>query len=223
LLIHPRRGSWLLLGGIVTTLELVPPRTQRVEPDRCGSCTRCIDACPTDAITPYRVDASRCISYLTIEHRPPIQREFFEAMGDWIFGCDICQEVCPHNSVRSGKVPTGRAHPAYAERTGSFDLLEVLGWTEEDRRVAFAKSALKRAKLDMMKRNAVIAAGNVLRSRDDPALRAKITHLAFDREESGQVRDAARTVLDVLAQCDGSADEASPTGQSESRDPGERD
>lgn len=220
LLIHPRRGSWLLLGGIVTTLELVPPRTQRVEPDRCGSCTRCIDACPTDAISPYRVDASRCISYLTIEHRSPIPREFFSAIGDWIFGCDICQEVCPHNSTRTGRVPSGRAHPAYAERTDSFDLLEVLGWTEEDRRLAFAKSALKRAKLDMMKRNAVIAAGNLLRSREDPDLRAKITHLAYDREESGQVRDAARTVLDLLGQCEDSGRPASPE-QCESRDSGE--
>lgn len=220
LLIHPRRGSWLLLGGVVTTLDLVPPRVQRVEPDRCGSCTRCIDACPTDAITPYRVDASRCISYLTIEHRSPIPREFFSDLGDWIFGCDICQEVCPHNSVRSGRVPTGRAHPAYAERTDSFDLLEVLGWTEEDRRAAFVKSALKRAKLDMMKRNAVIAAGNALRSRDDPALRAKITHLACDREESGQVRDAARAVLQNLGRNEDSDEAASPR-QRESRDPGE--
>lgn len=196
LLIHPRRGSWLLLGGILTTLNLEPPRAQRVEPDHCGTCSRCIDACPTDAITPYRVDASRCISYLTIEHRSSIDPEFHQALGDWIFGCDICQEVCPHNSTRTGKVPTGRIHPAYTPKRVSFDLLEVLGWTEEDRRIAVAKSAMKRARLDMFQRNAIIAAGNSLRSRDDPYLRQKITHLANDREASGQVRDTARAVLE---------------------------
>ncbi|RMH11536.1 MAG: tRNA epoxyqueuosine(34) reductase QueG, partial [Planctomycetota bacterium] len=108
LTIHPQLGSYLLLGGIVTTLELEPPPEQPKAVDHCGTCTRCIDACPTQAIRPYHVDARKCISYLTIEHRGTIDPEFHEPMGDWIFGCDVCQEVCPHNSARSterGQVP----------------------------------------------------------------------------------------------------------------------
>lgn len=159
LLIHPRLGSWLLLGGVLTTLDIDASSTEPV-PDHCGGCTRCIDACPTDAISPYSVNASRCISYLTIERREPIDPAFHEAIGDWIFGCDICQEVCPHNSARPPSVDTGEAHVAYEPRRTAFDLLEVLGWTEEDRRSAFQSSALKRATLDMFKRNAAIALKN---------------------------------------------------------------
>lgn len=197
LLIHPRRGSYLLLGGVLTTLDLTPPRTQRQTPDRCGSCTRCIDACPTDAITPYSVDASKCISYLTIERRGPIDEPFHEPIGEWLFGCDICQEVCPHNSARD-RIPVGRAHPAYAERRDSFDLLEVLGWTEADRRSAFERSALKRAKLGMMRRNAVIAAANALADHDLPELRARITSIARDPDEEPIVREAARAAVGRL-------------------------
>jgi len=197
LLIHPRRGSYLLLGGILTTLELDPPRTQRVEADHCGTCTRCIDACPTDAITPYNVDARRCISYLTIERRERIDPALHEGMGDWIFGCDICQEVCPHNAPRE-RLPTGRSHPAYAERRRGFDLLEVLGWTEEDRRDAFTTSAMKRATLAMMKRNALIALSNALAERENAAWRARIEAMASDDAEDELVRATARDVLERL-------------------------
>lgn len=157
LLIHPQAGSYMLLGGIVTTLQLAKPESQRVEPDHCGTCTRCIDACPTDAITPYSVDARRCISYLTIEHRTPIDPELEPKIGDWIYGCDICQEVCPHNSPRVEAAP---ANPVYDSNRDRFDLLEVIGWSEDDRREAFTGSAMKRAKLDMMQRNARIVARN---------------------------------------------------------------
>lgn len=159
LLIHPERGSWLLLGGIATTLELVRTDEDTPEPipDHCGSCTRCIDACPTDAITPYSVDATCCISYLTIEHRSAIPAELAPHLGEWLFGCDICQEVCPHNSPRGDAVDIGTPHPAYASVRTSFDLLDVLGWTEADRRNALKGSAMKRAKLDMWQRNAWIA------------------------------------------------------------------
>lgn len=186
LLIHKRRGSYLLLGGILTTLELDPPRAQKVEGDHCGTCTRCIDACPTDAITPYEVDARRCISYLTIERRERIDPDLHEGIGDWIFGCDVCQEVCPHNSARK-KLPTGRANPAYAERRTGLDLLEVLGWTEEDRREAFTTSSMKRATLPMMKRNALIALGN------SGAHRERIG--AFVDDEDELVRTTARDLL----------------------------
>lgn len=157
LMIHPQAGSYMLLGGIVTTLQLAKPESQRVEPDHCGTCTRCIDACPTDAITPYSVDARRCISYLTIEHRTPIDPELEPKIGNWIYGCDICQEVCPHNSPRDD---AAKANPVYDSQRDRFDLLEVIGWNEEDRREAFVGSAMKRAKLDMMHRNARIVARN---------------------------------------------------------------
>ncbi|MHC5024356.1 MAG: tRNA epoxyqueuosine(34) reductase QueG [Planctomycetota bacterium] len=192
LLIERGVGSWLLLGEIITTLDLA--RSEPAAPDPCETCTRCIDACPTDAITPWSVDATRCISYLTIEHRSSIDVRYHAAIGDWIFGCDICQEVCPHNQ------PTDRAaaavvHEAYVPRHDSFDLLEVLGWSADDRRAAFTRSALKRAKLDMMKRNAIIAAGNALRERDDAALRERLVELEDDAGESELVRETARAVL----------------------------
>ena len=196
LLIHPRLGSWRRLGGVLTTLEL--ETAAREEPAHCGTCTRCIEACPTDAITPYGVDARRCISYLTIERREAIPIEFERPTGEWIFGCDVCQEVCPHNSPRDGDV--GEANEAYRSARASFDLAEVLGWSEDDRRTAFARSALKRAKLAMMKRNAVIAAGNAIErlgGSDAAAQRllGALTELR-DRPEEGEAlrRLAGRTI-----------------------------
>lgn len=114
LLINPSIGSYVLLGGLLTTLRLAPtgdePPDARPDDEgnraapavlsRCGSCTRCIDACPTSAITPWSVDARRCISYLTIEHRTDIEPSLRAAMGDWLIGCDICQDVCPFNQAR---------------------------------------------------------------------------------------------------------------------------
>ncbi len=157
LLIHPRLGSHLLLGGALTTLEFERPAP---ETDHCGGCTRCIDACPTDAITPYSVDARRCISYLTIEHDGAIDEELAEKSGDWVVGCDVCQDVCPHNSARPDGVDVGEAHGAYTPMTTGFDLLEVLGWTEEDRRRAVRRSAMKRVKLEQFQRNARVAGEN---------------------------------------------------------------
>ncbi|HHN79154.1 MAG TPA: tRNA epoxyqueuosine(34) reductase QueG [Phycisphaerales bacterium] len=158
LLIHPRLGSWLLLGGFLTTLELEP--AAGAEPDHCGSCTRCIDACPTGAIAPYRVDARRCISYLTIERREPIDPAFHRAIGDRLFGCDICQEVCPHNSPRPGREHDPPVGGQYQTRSGSFDLLDVLGWDADARAAALRGTAMKRATLEMWKRNASIVLGN---------------------------------------------------------------
>lgn len=160
LIIHPKLGSYLFLGGIVMTLDAANPPEIETVSDHCGTCTRCIDACPTDAITPHRVDARRCISYLTIEHRSPIEPDLAAKMGDWIYGCDICQEVCPHNSPKPKELLNERANPAYQSDRTSFDLLEVLGWSEDDRREAFTGSAMKRAKLGMMQRNAEIVLRN---------------------------------------------------------------
>lgn len=163
LTINPKIGSYFALGGILSTREFAPSADQQPITDHCGSCTRCIDACPTDAITPYSVDARKCISYLTIEHREPIDEGFHEAIGDWIYGCDICQEVCPHNSPRTAaQLPAeGRSiNDAYKPIRDRFDLLEVINWTEDGRREAFIGSAMKRAKLEMMQRNAMIVRKN---------------------------------------------------------------
>jgi len=203
LLIHPRRGSWVFLGGIATTLAIDPPRDQKPIEDHCGTCTRCIDACPTRAITPYAVDASRCIAYLTIEHRTIIDPSFHASMGNWIFGCDICQDVCPHNSPRTpphDRVPVGTPNPAYASDRASFDLLGVLGWTEEDRLAALAGTPMTRATLAMWKRNALIALGNTVRTHPNAAARARIEAVAADEAEHEMVRATARVVAASSAQ-----------------------
>ncbi len=152
LVLDARLGSYFFLGELVTTLEVAPDAPAV---DHCGSCTACLDACPTEAlIAPYQMDASRCISYLTIEHRGDISRPFQEKLGDWIFGCDECQAVCPHNS----SVPVTRAPglalrpPAPAPR-----LEELLTWSVEEYRTQLKRSAIRRATLDMLKRNARIA------------------------------------------------------------------
>ncbi len=149
-------GSWLLLGEIITTLELPPDEPAT---DRCGTCTRCLDACPTGAITaPYQLDARRCISYLTIEHRAgEIDPTLAPKIGDWLYGCDICQDVCPWNS----KAPA-TTDPALAPRfpTGTLDLREVLSWTVEDYQSRLRRSAMKRVKLPVLQRNARVALRN---------------------------------------------------------------
>ena len=159
-LIHPRAGSWLLLGEILTDVALAPDKPQA---DHCGTCTRCIDACPTGAITaPYQLDARRCISYLTIEHRGEISGEFQEKIGPWLYGCDICQDVCPHNrNPAHGDDPALR--PRFA--TGSLDVSEVMNWSEEDFRRNLRGSAMKRVKLPILRRNAQIVADNARRNR----------------------------------------------------------
>jgi len=208
LLIHPRFGSYLLLGEIVTTLTIetsenagYPPATTPPA-DHCGTCTRCIDACPTGCIQPYQLDAQHCISYLTLEHRGVIDPSLHGPMGDWIAGCDVCQEVCPHNRRRDDDQAARKPpiHPAYAPPTTvqKLDLLQVLGWLAEDRRRAFTRSALKRMKLDMLKRNALIAAGNFLKQHDAPALHQRIRELAHDEHESPLVSLTAEQVLTCL-------------------------
>lgn len=157
-------GSFFFLGEIITTLELAPsaPAT-----DHCGSCTRCLDACPTAAFpAPYRMDATRCIAYLTIEHRSDIPGDLQPLMGDWVFGCDVCQDVCPYNR----EAPEG-AEPAYALQDRNplppaAPLDQLLAWTPEDYRAHLAGSAMKRASLDMLKRNARIALTNLGRPHE---------------------------------------------------------
>jgi epoxyqueuosine reductase len=167
-LIHPRLGSWLFLGVIVTTLELEPTLGPGEAPpaDLCGRCRLCLDACPTGALVePYLLDARRCISYLTIELRGPIPEEFRPQMGGMVFGCDICQDVCPWN--RSPRRAPLTALQAFAPRQPSDgaslfapELEWLAGMDEAEFRRVFRRSAVKRAKWRGLVRNACIALGN---------------------------------------------------------------
>lgn len=206
LLIEPGHGSWLLLGAVVSTLRLEPTPSRHVGEDPCGACTRCIDACPTGAITPFSVDASRCIAYTTIEHRSGIPPEIAASTGDWIFGCDVCQEVCPH-SVRKKRRRPPPIHPDYAPRRDSLDLLEILGWDDEARNTTLEGTAARRATLWMWKRNALVCAGNALlqspgRSGAE-ALRSRIERIAEDPQENAAVRGTAASVLERLVDSGG--------------------
>ncbi len=194
LAINAQRGSWFVLGGFLTTLELKPPREQPVVTDHCGSCTRCIDACPTGAITPYSVDASRCVSYLTLEHKGSISPELLEGIGPRLAGCDVCQDVCPHNRTRDNETDLESAGRS------SFDLLDVLGWDEATRRARFAGSALKRLSLAQAQRNAAINARHALLksilSREERVeLRRTLEALAWNASADPVARDAAREAL----------------------------
>jgi len=193
LLIEQGVGSWMLLGAIVTTLGLEP--TGRDEVDPCATCTRCIDACPTDAITPWNVDARKCISYLTIEHRSEIDPTYFSAIGRRIFGCDICQEVCPHNqpTERTREVPI---QESYRTKREALDVSEVLDWDEQRRRDVFKGSSMKRAKLSMMRRNALIVAGNILAAEWDELLYAKVCRIA-EGDDDPLVRATAMEVMAI--------------------------
>lgn len=196
LLIEQGIGSWLLLGAIVTTAQFSPTSSQ--EQDPCGTCTRCIDACPTEAITPWSVDARKCVSYLTIEHRTEVESVFFSGVGDWLFGCDICQEVCPHNQP-TDKGVIAPQHDAYTPIHDSLDVLDVLRWDENTRQEYFQGSAMKRAKLGMMRRNAVIVAGNILEIEPDKTLLDALRHIARGDEDE-MVRKTAIAVLKYQAE-----------------------
>jgi epoxyqueuosine reductase len=153
--IHAEIGSWLLLGEIITTLPL--PMDDPVA-DHCGSCRRCIDACPTQAITgPYQLDARRCISYLTIEHPEPIPQEFHESMGGWLYGCDICQEVCPFNQ-RAPVTEDPELQPRFP--SGTVDLRQLMAWRKGERSSPLRHSAMRRVKLEVLQRNAQIVQRN---------------------------------------------------------------
>ncbi len=171
LLINQSLGSWLFLGVVLTSLPLAPTLgpTDVPSPDRCGTCRRCLDACPTEAIVePYVLDASRCISYLTIELRGAIPEQFREPMGRHVFGCDICQDVCPWNG-RSPRTELGEFQPralaanddeANEETLFLPDLLRIASLTQEQFREFFRGSPIKRTKWQGLVRNACIALGN---------------------------------------------------------------
>ncbi len=186
-LINQQLGSWLFLGVILTDLDLAPSLADRhaLPPDLCGTCTRCIDACPTDAlVAPYVLDARRCISYLTIELRGAIPEEFRPAMGSMVFGCDICQDVCPWNRKSPAtplaeflprKIAVGTAGQVNAAVPPEDDSLfmPALEWlvslTEDDFRRIFRGSPVKRTKWRGLLRNACVALGNCNIKPENPA------------------------------------------------------
>jgi epoxyqueuosine reductase len=171
-LINPSLGSFFFLGALLVELELEPDAP--FEADRCGTCTRCLDACPTDALVEPRVlDATRCISYLTIELKGAIPVELRDKIGELIYGCDICQEVCPWN-VRFAQALPDESPYAPREalagkdaRTLARDLLDM---TLEEFSRAFKDSPMKRAKLRGLRRNAAVALGNIANPEDSDVL-----------------------------------------------------
>ena len=161
----PSHGSWVFLGNVITDLDLEPDTPLA---KTCGSCVRCIDACPTGAIVaPFVIDNTRCISFLTIELRGPIPRDMRPLVGDWVFGCDICQDVCPVNR----KAALG-LEPAFQQRHdfAAPALLPLLELTDDSFREKFRDSPIKRAKRVGLQRNVCVALGNIGDPSAVPAL-----------------------------------------------------
>ena len=193
MLINPSRGSFFFIGALFSSLDLEPDAP--FAPDHCGTCTRCIDACPTDAIREPRVlDATRCISYLTIEHRSAIPETVREAIGGLVFGCDICQDVCPWN-VRFSRAP-GAGRLAPRDDRVSPDLAELLGLNDAEFRDRFRGSAITRTKRRGLARNIAVALGNRRASEPDDvnALTA-----ARDHDADPIVREHAAWALAQIA------------------------
>ncbi len=186
-IINQRLGSWIFLGVILTSLEL---EADLPAPDRCGTCTRCIDACPTHAfIAPYQLDATRCISYLTIEKRGDIAEGLRQGIGRNVFGCDICQDVCPWNR----RAPVSGA-PEFTPRENLVN--PALAWLaamdEDEFRQTFRRSPVKRAKYNGLRRNVAIAMGN----SGDPRFLPVLEKLAADVD--GIVAEHARWALERI-------------------------
>ena len=189
-IINQQIGSWLFLGVILTSIELAPDAPA---PDRCGTCTACLDACPTQAfLGPYQLDATKCISYLTIEKRGSIPEELRPQMGNHLFGCDICQDVCPWN--REAAIGSS---PEFAPRAGlqSPRLDWIAAMSVEDFRETFRRSPVKRAKFSGLRRNAAIAMGNSADQQFIPHLRK----LAEDEDPA--VAEHARWAFARLHHC----------------------
>lgn len=185
MLIHPAAGSFFFLTGLLT--DVVLPVDEPIEVDHCGTCTACLDACPTGALPAPRVlDARKCISALTIEDHGPISEDLRPGMGEWVFGCDVCQDVCPWN--RHAPVTD---EPAFQPRHGAttLSLAEVLTLDEAGFRQRFKAAPILRAKRAGLARSAATALGN----RPDPAAAAALEQALKDPE--AVVRDAAAWAL----------------------------
>jgi epoxyqueuosine reductase len=189
MLIHPERGSFFFLAALVTDLEL--PADEPFGGSHCGTCTACLDACPTQAFPePHVLDATRCISYLTIELRSQIPEQLREPMGDWLFGCDVCQDVCPWNRKPSPGPDAFPRDPAMEW----LDPIELLGMDAEAFRAHFKPTALWRARRVRLLRNAAIVLGNTGDERALPALERAM------REEEAVVREAAAWAIGRIRQ-----------------------
>ena len=182
-------GSWFFIGVVLTTAEL---EWDAREPERCGTCTACLDACPTQAfVGPYALDARRCIAYLTIEHRGDISEADREAIGEWVFGCDVCQEVCPWNR----KAARAR-EPALAPGSPFPPLEALLDLDGDAFRSRFRGSAMWRAKRAGLLRNAALVLGNRRDWHAVPALRRALCDADLE------VRRAAQWALDRIEGAD---------------------
>ncbi len=208
MLLSRDHGSWFLLGEILLTLDLEAPPAPVA--DLCGNCCRCLEACPTGALVePFRLDSNRCISYWTIEHRgdlPPAAREM---IGDWVFGCDVCQEACPWNDrPRSGR-PLAGEHPELRlpAKRAELDLTGLLGLDRDGYVERFQVSPMKRAKLEGLRRNAAVAMGNrgdgsylpvLARTLEnaEPPLRRHAAW-ALGRLDSSEANEALERALDL--------------------------
>jgi epoxyqueuosine reductase len=207
LLINQQSGSWMFLGVILTSLPLIPttPKDEMPAPDRCGTCRACLDSCPTEAIIePYVLDATKCISYLTIEYRGSIAEDLREPMGHHVFGCDICQDVCPWNR-RSPRTDLQEFQPRKfragfenAAEASLFrpELLGLANLSELEFREKFRGSPVKRAKWRGLVRNACIALGNSGLTTESPAYPEALNSLARLSESSDEIiAESARWAL----------------------------
>jgi epoxyqueuosine reductase len=201
MLIHPKLGPWLLIGEIITTLELEPDAPMQ---DHCGACTKCIAACPTGAITaPYQLDARRCIAYLTIELKGSIPEELRPLIGDRVYGCDECLDVCPWNRFASTtREARFLAQPEDASRDALHALLEI---SQAEFKRRFAKSPILRVKRRGLLRNVCVVLGNIGTAADLPALRRAEQH------EEPLVREHAAWAVKQIEKR--SAGGGTPTGE----------
>ncbi len=169
-LLNPRIGSFFFIGTLLVDLDLTPDTP--FEADRCGTCTRCLEACPTDAfVEPRLLDATRCISYLTIELKGAIPEDLRPQMGTHIYGCDVCQDVCPYNVKFAQELREPALAPrAIVERDARSLARELLAMDDDAFRAAFRNSPMKRAKRRGVLRNAAVVLGNIGDERDAPAL-----------------------------------------------------
>jgi epoxyqueuosine reductase len=191
-IINQHQGSWLFLGCILTNLDI---QTDMPPPDRCGSCTRCLDACPTDAfVAPYILDSRKCISYTTIELRGPIPEESRTGVGHHLFGCDICQDVCPWNR----RAPE-TFEPQFQPRPGLFhpEIETLLALKESQWQELIRHTPLKRAKVKGLMRNLMVVAGNSGVARFAASLEKFRTH------DDEQVRTHASWAIEQLKRKEG--------------------
>jgi epoxyqueuosine reductase len=195
-LIDPQRGSYLFLAEILLDLPLAPD--DPFLDDRCGTCTRCLDACPTQCILPDRtIDATRCISYLTIETKSGIEPELRNDVGTWLFGCDVCQEVCPWN-VRFSR-PSGEAQFSARPFLDPPLLESFLALGADGYSIRLSHSPLKRARRRGLVRNAAVVAGNLAQSENVPSLAALL------EDQDAVIRAHAAWALGVIGGADAQA------------------